>query len=99
MNVTDIKDVLLFPSEKIINQQQARHDPISDFKEILTRSVNEVNELAAESNRSVEQMLLGKMDIHQAMIAMEKAGISFSLLLQVRNKLIAAYEEVMRMQF
>ena len=43
-------------------------------------------------------MLLGKVDIHQAMIAMEKAGISFSLLHQVRNKLITAYEEVMRMQ-
>ena len=53
----------------------------------------------SESNRSVEQMLLGKMDIHQAMIAMEKAGISFSLLLQVRNKIITAYEEIMRMQF
>jgi flagellar hook-basal body complex protein FliE len=99
MNVTDIKDVSLFPSEKIFNRQHVRHDPISDFKEILTRSVNEVNELAAESNRSVEQMLLGKTDIHQAMIAMEKAGISFSLLLQVRNKIITAYEEIMRMQF
>ncbi len=98
MNVTDIKDVSLFPSEKIINRQQVRHDPISDFKEILTRSVNEVNELAAESNRNVEQMLLGKVDIHQAMIAMEKAGISFKLLLQVRNKIITAYEEIMRMQ-
>jgi flagellar hook-basal body complex protein FliE len=65
MNVTDIKDVSLFPSEKIINRQQGRNDPISDFKEFLTRSVNEVNELAAESNRSVEQMVLGKMDIHQ----------------------------------
>ena len=61
--------------------------------------MNEVNELAAESNRSVEQMVLGKMDIHQAMIAMEKAGISFKLLLQVRNKIITAYEEMMRMQF
>ncbi len=99
MNVTDIKDVSLFPSEKIINREQVRHDPISDFKEILTRSVNEVNELAAESNRNVEQMLLGKIDIHQAMIVMEKAGISFRLFLQVRNKIITAYEEIMRMQF
>ena len=99
MNVTDIKDVSLFPSEKIINRQHVRNDPISDFKEILTKSVNEVNQLTAESNRNVEQMLLGKMDIHQAMIAMEEAGISFRLLHQVRNKIITAYEEVMRMQF
>lgn len=99
MNVTDIKNASLFPPEKIINRQQVRQDPISDFKDILTKSVNEVNELAAESNRKVEQMLLGKVDIHQAMIAMEEAGISFKLLHQVRNKIITAYEEVMRMQF
>ena len=99
MNVTDVKGVSLFPSEKIINRQHVRQDPISDFKDILTRSVNEVNELASESNRNVEQMLLGKVDIHQAMIAMEEAGISYKLLHQVRNKLITAYEEVMRMQF
>ena len=99
MNVTDVKGVSLFPSEKIINRRHVRQDPISDFKDILTRSVNEVNELASESNRNVEQMLLGKVDIHQAMIAMEEAGISYKLLHQVRNKLITAYEEVMRMQF
>jgi flagellar hook-basal body complex protein FliE len=99
MKVTDIKDVFSFPSEKNVDRQQARHDPISDFKEFLSKSVNEVNEQAAESKQSIEQMLLGKADIHQTMIQMEKAGISFRLFLQVRNKIIAAYEEVMRIQF
>lgn len=43
-------------------------------------------------------MVLGKTDIHTAMIAMEKSGISFRLMMAVRNKMISAYEEVMRMQ-
>jgi flagellar hook-basal body complex protein FliE len=44
-------------------------------------------------------MVSGKTDIHTTMIAMEKSGISSRLLLAARNKMIAAYEEVMRMQF
>jgi len=43
-------------------------------------------------------MDLGRTDIHTAMVDMEKAGISFRLVMQVRNKMISAYEEVMRMQ-
>jgi flagellar hook-basal body complex protein FliE len=43
-------------------------------------------------------MVLGKTDIHQAMMTMEEAHISLRMLIQVRNKIIAAYEEMMRMQ-
>jgi flagellar hook-basal body complex protein FliE len=43
--------------------------------------------------------MAGTKDIHQAMISMEEAHISMRLLIQVRNKVISAYEEIMRMQF
>ena len=43
-------------------------------------------------------MVAGRMDIHQAMVAIEQAQISFSLLLQVRNKMIEAYQQIMQMQ-
>ena len=98
MKVGGIHDGSLSPSEKIVNRQQGNHDPFSDFKDILSKSVKEVSELGATANQSVEQMVLGKTDIHQAMISMEEAGISFRLFLQVRNKVIAAYEEMMRTQ-
>ena len=74
-------------------------DALSDFKEILKESIDSVNQLQTEANQSVQDMISGKKDIHSAMIDMEKAGISFRLLLQVRNKIVAAHEEVMRMQF
>ncbi len=72
--------------------------PGSDFKKILGDAIQEVNKLQSQANESVQGMVLGKTDIHSAMIDMEKAGISFRLMLAVRNKMLSAYEEVMRMQ-
>ena len=72
--------------------------PGADFKKILSNSIQEVNKLQSQANESVQGMVLGKTDIHTAMIDMEKAGISFRLMMQVRNKVLSAYEEVMRMQ-
>jgi flagellar hook-basal body complex protein FliE len=72
--------------------------PGSDFKKILSNSIQEVNKLKTQANEAVQGMVLGKTDIHTAMIAMEKSGISFLLMMAVRNKMISAYEEVMRMQ-
>jgi flagellar hook-basal body complex protein FliE len=72
--------------------------PGSDFKKILSQSIQEVNKLQTQSSEAVQGMVLGKTDIHTAMIAMEKSGISFRLMMAVRNKMISAYEEVMRMQ-
>jgi len=43
--------------------------------------------------------MLGKIDVHQAMIAIEQAHLSLRLMIQIRNKIIAAYEEIMRIQF
>jgi flagellar hook-basal body complex protein FliE len=79
-------------------EKAAPHDPISDFKKILGKSVEEVDKLLTEANESAGEMVAGRMDIHQAMVAMEQANVSFRLMIQVRNKMMAAYEEIMRMQ-
>ena len=73
-------------------------DPAS-FGSMLARSLNEVNQLHADANEAVENLAAGKQkDIHQTMIALEKADVAFQLLMQVRNKIISAYETIMRMQ-
>ena len=73
--------------------------PDSDtFGKVLTDSINQVNRLQVEADASINDLTTGKQtDIHQTMIAMEKASISFELLMQVRNKVISAYEKIMRM--
>ena len=73
-------------------------DILTDFQKILKRSIEEVDGLAKEADHSVQEMIAGKMDVHQAMVSMEQANISFRLMVQVRNKMMAAYEEIMRMQ-
>lgn len=68
------------------------------FGNMLARSLNDVNQLKLEAAEAVENLAAGKQkDIHATMIALEKADVAFQLLMQVRNKIIAAYETVMRM--
>ena len=52
----------------------------------------------SRADQSVQDMALGEADIHQAMITMEQANLSLRLMIDVRNKIIAAYEEIMRLQ-
>jgi len=69
------------------------------FGEVLQGSIAEVNKLQNEANQAIEALAVGaENDLHHTMIAMEKAEISFKLMMQVRNKIVAAYEEIMRMQ-
>ena len=69
------------------------------FGNMLARSLNDVNQLKLEAGEAVENLAAGKQkDIHATMIALEKADVAFQLLMQVRNKIISAYETVMRTQ-
>jgi flagellar hook-basal body complex protein FliE len=68
------------------------------FKDALLDSIKSVEAARSEADESVARMALGKgEDIHKVMIALEKADISFQLMVQVRNKVVGAYEEIMRM--
>ena len=69
------------------------------FSEYVKEAVQKVSVLDAQAKGSVEQMIKGQVGIHETMIALEKAGISMRLLLQVRNKALEAYREIMRMSF
>lgn len=69
------------------------------FGETLKNFVNDVNNTQFEAKTSVDRLLTGEIkDIHDVMIAVEKAGVSFELMMEVRNKMIDAYNEFMRMQ-
>ena len=69
------------------------------FGNMLARSLEDVNQLKREDDEAVENLSTGKQkDIHATMIALEKADVAFQLLMQVRNKIISAYETIMRTQ-
>jgi flagellar hook-basal body complex protein FliE len=84
--------------ERGVGGKKVSHDPISDFKKILNKSVRETNDLFAQADQATQAMAFGQKDVHQAMIALEQANLAFQLMIQVRNKIISAYEEIMRMQ-
>jgi flagellar hook-basal body complex protein FliE len=69
------------------------------FEKIVTDLVGEVTAKQAEAASSVNGLMSGKnVSLHQTMIAMEEASISFQLMVEVRNKLLESYQELMRMQ-
>lgn len=72
----------------------------SEFLNTLQSAMDQVGQIQSDAQSSVVGMLRGDGgDVHSAMIAMEKADLSFQLMMQVRNKIIQAYQEVSRMPF
>jgi len=99
MSEMDIRNVVSTPLEKTERNKSIQHNPLSDFKDVLSQSVRDVNQQLVQGDQSTQEMVLGKKDVHQTMIALEQANLSLRLLIQVRNKIISAYEQIMQMQF
>jgi flagellar hook-basal body complex protein FliE len=69
------------------------------FGAALGRALEEVNTLQLEAHAAATQLAAGRpVDMAAALVSVEKASISFQFALQVRNKLLEAYQEIMRMQ-
>ena len=69
------------------------------FDDVLKNALKEVNEAQNVSDQKTHQLVTGEVqDIHEVMIASQKASLSLQMTMQVRNKVVEAYQEVMRMQ-
>jgi flagellar hook-basal body complex protein FliE len=69
------------------------------FQNLLGNFVNEVSAQQNTASDTVSGLLSGKnVSLHQAMISMEEASVSFQMMVEVRNKLLDSYQELMRMQ-
>ncbi len=67
------------------------------FLDSLKEAMSDVTETQKTMNTSIIDLQAGKGALHETMINVEKADISFKMLMQVRNKVLEAYKEVMRM--
>ena len=93
-----INNNLLKPSGPPSVYQPQTQTGTTSFGQMLKGSLERVNQLQNEADSSIDNLANGSQtDIHQTMIAVEKADVSFELLMQIRNKLIAAYDRIMRM--
>jgi flagellar hook-basal body complex protein FliE len=71
----------------------------SSFSSMLSQMVSDVNTQQQVSAQAVSALQSGQnVPLHQAVIAMEEANISFQLMVEVRNRMLDAYQEIMRMQ-
>jgi flagellar hook-basal body complex protein FliE len=96
--MSDIKitGVLPPPLDKGVQQKPGTGE---GFGKLLDEALAKVSRLDREANRSIAEMLEGKVDVQEAMLAMQKVDLSMRLLMTVRNKVIDAYKEIMHMQF
>ncbi len=71
----------------------------SGFFDLLSRSLEDVNETQVQADQAIKDLVSGKSkNIHETMLAVQKADLSLKTMMQVRNKVLEAYKEIMRMQ-
>ena len=80
------------------NAAQSASKSAGDFSSALTNALNEVQELQDKADESLEKLVTAQtQDIHQVMVAYEQARLSMQTMVEVRNKLVEAYQEISRM--
>jgi flagellar hook-basal body complex protein FliE len=101
----EIKDITQFPHvaglggpegpAKSSETEQGK----GSFASVLKQSLAEVNTMQQKADAAVTALASGeKVSLHETMIAMEQADVSFRMMMQVRNKIVEAYQEILRMQ-
>jgi flagellar hook-basal body complex protein FliE len=83
------------PTLPAANLQPARSNSAQPFKNVLIEALNQVNSMQTQANAAVEQLITGG-DVNPAEVltSLQKADMSFRMMLQIRNKLVQAYQEI-----
>jgi len=84
-----------FPSQPLAGAQQ---NPTVGFGKLMEEMISKVSDLQNDADKSIQSLATGQgKGLHEVMLSVEKASISFQMLTQVRNKAVEAYQEIMRM--
>ncbi|WP_078554683.1 flagellar hook-basal body complex protein FliE [Bacillus alkalicellulosilyticus] len=98
MNVKGIQSPFVIDQSQL-KPKRTPAEAHSLFKQELNKAIQNVNELQNQSSIATEKLARGEMDnLHEVMIIGQKASLSLQATVEVRNKVIEAYQEVMRMQ-
>ncbi len=94
---------ITFPTPSFVDNATAAHAtggaPASGFMNTLQQAISKANDIQLEAGQATEALMTGQtQNIHQTMVALQEADVSFQLMMQIRNKLVSAYEEIQRMQ-
>jgi len=100
----EIKDITNFPSVAGLAgpegpKKTGPEKSDGSFASVLKSSLTEVNQMQQKADAAITALATGdKVSLHDTMIAMEQADVSFRLMMQVRNKIVEAYQEILRIQ-
>jgi len=86
------------PIEAVSGASQASSTS-GDFRSVLAETIGAVESASANANAAVHGFLTGQnQELHSTVLATQKASLSFNMFMQARNKVVSAYQEIMKMQ-
>lgn len=102
MNISQLDSKMLIPQLDILSApevQENTNNKSESFMDVLMGAIGDVNTLQKNAESSAEKLALGDESyLHNTMIAYEKANLALQLTIEVRNKIVEAYQEIMRIQ-
>ena len=80
--------------------KNGKADPsAASFKDTLNGFIKDVNSMQVKADESIQKMAAGEItDVHQVMSTVEEANVAFNMMMEIRNKVMDAYQEVMRIR-
>lgn len=87
------------PELSPLRRQQEAPEAENSFSDLLTKAIQDVDSSMKESEQAVQSFVAGETEnVHDVMISMQRAQVSFQMLTEIRNKAVEAYKEISRMQ-
>lgn len=98
MSIKEISMTVLTPANAVTPKAPSSLQK-GGFETYLKQALGEVNQLQHQADRAIQQLVSGENgDLQNTIVALEKADLSFRLMMQIRNKVLEAYQEIVRMQ-
>jgi flagellar hook-basal body complex protein FliE len=98
LNITSLTALKPLDAPETLDSQSSSA-AATPFQNVLNSAIQEVEGARSSANQSVENFLSGTgEDLHSTVLASQRADLEFQMFLQVRNKVVSAYQEIMKMQ-
>ena len=99
MNISNFNSLLTSIPSSSPNKQPVSDTAGENFGSLVKGAIESINDTQKSAEQEISKAVTGEtQDLHKTIIALQTADLKFQLGIQVRNKLLGAYEEVMRMQ-
>ena len=95
--MSDMKITGINTGQELPQLKPKTGDAAGGFNEVMQEAIGRISQVQSEADNAVKELASGG-DVTQAILSMEKADMNFQVMVEVRNKLLSAYDEIMRMQ-